>query len=102
MPPSEVHIGDQGTLFVVTLFKEDGTILNVSAATTLQMIFKPPTATHIIKTASMVTDGTDGKIQVVMGNDFAEAGNWTLQAHVIDGGNENYSSFSHFTVKENV
>lgn len=96
---ADIFVGDVGTEFTLTLFKEDGSICSLATAGTKEMYFKPPTGSTVIKTAAFVTDGTDGKIKVTMGNDFTLPGDWLVQAHIIDGGTENFSSTKTFTVK---
>ena len=99
---AEIHVGDVGTIFTITVYKEDGTICNLATASTKEIIFKPPTGASFAKAASFVTDGTDGKMRVTMGNEFTVAGDWQGEAHVIDGGIENYSSKFKFTVRDHL
>ena len=96
---ADIFVGDVGTQITLTLFKEDGSICDVSTAGTKEFIFKPPTGASFAKAVSFVTTGVDGQLRVTMGNDFTLAGDWQVQAHLIDGGTENYSSTKTFTVK---
>lgn len=84
----EVHEGDVGTIFRVTVrdTKKDGTtkVLDVSAATTLQLIFKKPNSTVVTQTATLTSDGTDGRIQyTTVSDDLTPIGTWEIQARVV-------------------
>ena len=60
----EVHYNDIGTVILVTIkdcVSGTATVLNVSAASTLELILQSPSGTSTTKTASFNTDGTDGK-----------------------------------------
>lgn len=78
----EIHVGDIGTVFEVTV-QESGTALNISTATVKQILLEPPSGTMLTKTAAFVTDGTDGKISytTILG-DLSEAGQWLLQVYL--------------------
>jgi len=83
MSKEEIHLGDIGTVFTVTL-KEDDTAVNVSTATTKQILFQDPSQSVTAKTAEFTTDGSDGKIYyTTVADDLDEAGTWQIQAKVI-------------------
>lgn len=78
-----VHVGDVGTTVEVTITKDDGTALNISAATEKKIRFK--SLTTIVKDAAFVTDGSDGKLKYVTitaDTVFARAGTWKVQGYV--------------------
>lgn len=78
----EIHVDDIGTNLVVTL-SDGGTAVNLSSATTKQIILLAPDGTKLTKTATFVTDGTDGKIKyATIAGDLTQEGEWKLQAHV--------------------
>lgn len=81
-----IHKGDIGIDFIVTLLKaSDNTPLDVSAATTLQLKFRAIGGTTKTQTASLVTDGKDGKIRYVTATaDDLDTGNinWEIQPFV--------------------
>ncbi|WP_299077914.1 hypothetical protein [uncultured Paraglaciecola sp.] len=50
---------DIGTDLQVT-FKEEGAIVDISAATAVEIELTKPDGTKVVRTASLLTDGTDG------------------------------------------
>lgn len=85
MAPNEIHKNDIGTVFEVTV--KDGTdIVDLSSATELELLFLKPNGTKLTKTASLVSDGTDGKMQyTTVSGDLNASGTWKLQGHVVFG-----------------
>lgn len=108
MAAPEIHVADIGTVFRITLL-DDVAIVDVSTATTMQIIFtKPATATIpfevVVKDAVHSTDGTDGIIQYVsILDDLDTAGDWKIQAFVtMPSGSEHSSDIGAFTVYANL
>lgn len=64
----EIRVGDEGTVFELTIYGDDG-VEDISLATVKNIIFRPPSGTPIVKPGAFTTDGTDGKLQYT-----AEAG----------------------------
>jgi hypothetical protein len=83
------NLGDIGTIFRKTIKDQDGVVVNISTATTKELIFTKPDGTQLTKTAVYTTDGTDGKIQyVAVAGDLDLEGKWGYHGHVIiPGGN---------------
>ena len=78
----EIHVGDIGTAFEVTL-KDCDVVVDVSTASVKQIIFKKPDKTVVTKTAVFKTDGTDGIIQyITILDDLDMKGTWYIQAKV--------------------
>ena len=76
------NVGDVGTS-IQLIVTENGVPVNVSTATLLQITFSKPDASIVVKTASFVTDGTDGNIKyVTVAGDLDQSGTWSLQADV--------------------
>lgn len=99
---NEIHKGDIGTAFQVTL-KDGSTTLDLSTATTKQLKFKKPAGTIVTKTASFITDGTDGAIEyVTVDGDLDEAGNWNIQAYIVIGSTAFHSDLGDFIVYPNL
>lgn len=101
---SPIFVGDIGTIFRVTITEciaGVDTPVDVSGASSLQFTFlKPDHTTALTKTAVNTTDGTDGKIQyTTISGDLDVAGIWQLQAKVVLGGSEFFSSIAPFEVK---
>jgi hypothetical protein len=103
MAANEIHVDDLGTKFVVTV-KDGATVINVSAATTKEIIFKKPSGTKLTTTASFETDGSDGVlIYTTTGTELDEAGTYKIQAHVVlSAGNDFHSDISTFKVYRNI
>lgn len=98
----EIHIDDIGTQFIVTI-KDDDVAVDLSTATTKQLIFRKPDGTKLTKNASFVTDGTDGKLKYVsVSGDLNEAGYWKLQAYIAIGSNAWKTNTTIFRVHPNL
>jgi len=100
MAANEIHVDDL-TTFRVTLV-DDGTAVNVSAATTKQLKFQGPDGTSYTKTASFYTDGSDGIIQWTATDGFLTVGNWLMQAYIVMSGWTGHSDIHKFTVYANL
>ena len=102
MAANEIHKGDIGTQFTVTV--PDGTtVVDISTASTKQLIFKKPGGTILTKSTSFVTDGTDGKMQYVsVDGDLSDDGVWKMQGKVIIGGNTFSTDITSFKVYRNL
>jgi hypothetical protein len=76
-----LQVNDIGTSLEVTVFDQDGVVLNLATASLLQIaLLKPDGVTEMTKTAALVTDGTDGKLHyVTVANDLDQAGHWKIQ-----------------------
>ena len=83
MAEGEIHEDDIGTVFEVTVQDESG-IVDISGATTKEIIFRKPDETVVTKTASFTSDGTDGKIRYsIIADDLNMVGKWSIQGKVI-------------------
>ena len=102
MAANEIHKGDIGTQFTVTV--QDGTtVVDISTASTKQLIFKKPGGTILTKRTSVDTDGTDGKMQYVsVDGDLSDDGVWKMQGKVIIGGNTFSTDITSFKVYRNL
>lgn len=95
---------DVGTIFKVKIVDCDtGDVIDISAATTLQITFKKPDKKTVTKTAAFSTDGSDGYLQyVVVDGDIDMVGIWNLQAYVAGVGFKNNSTVGTFVVDDNL
>lgn len=105
MAQDEIHVGDIGTSFVATI--QDGTsVIDISGATTIELIFEDPAGTSFTKTASFVTDGTDGKMEyvTVSDDDIIDAeGFWKIQGHVVFSATQEWKTdVQKFAVHQNI
>ena len=80
---TDITVGDIGTIVRMTI-KELGSVVDLSSATTKQLVFKKPSGTTVTKTAAFLTDGTDGIIEyTTQSGDIDVAGNWKVQANLV-------------------
>ena len=79
---SEIHYGDIGVNFNITVM--NGSVpLDVSNADNIYIILQKPDGSDLTKTASVVTDGTDGNIKyTTIAGDLDQIGTWQIQAKV--------------------
>lgn len=77
-----VRIGDEGTVFELEI-QDCGNSIDISSATSTQIIFIKPDNTEVVKTASFTTDGKNGKIQyIISSTDIDEIGTWQIKGKV--------------------
>jgi len=86
MAAEEIHIGDIGTVFEVTLLDGEA-IVPIGEATLMEIIFvKPDEAkTKVVNTAVLSGTGADGKMRYVitLASELDIKGNWKIQGRVI-------------------
>jgi hypothetical protein len=76
-------------------------VLDISAATTKEIKFLKPDSTLVTKSASFVTNGTDGYIQYVATSGFLDvAGWWRMSAYIIQSGTAFSTDYTTFKVYE--
>lgn len=98
-----IHQNDIGTQIKVCIKDCDSVVIDISLASTKQILLKKPSGTTLTKTANFVTDGTDGLIYYsVESGDLSEVGTWKIQGIVTIGGNTWHSSFESFRVYRNI
>jgi len=78
----EIHVGDIGTIFEITLQDCDA-VVDLTGASVMEIVFKKPDKTVVVKTAALKTDGTDGIIQyITVLDDLNLKGTWSIQGDV--------------------
>lgn len=96
----EIFKGD--TVDIDVQFKKaDGSgNLDISTATTTQIIFTAPArGDRVVKTASFVSDGTDGKLRYSLTTtDLPRSGPWRLQGYVVLASGQEYHTKEDFLV----
>ena len=99
---SEIHYGDIGVNFNITVM--NGTaVLNVSNANSINIIFQKPDGSDLIKTATLVTNGTDGNIRYTsVSGDLDQIGTWQIQARVNFGASVFSTDIQKFKVYRNI
>jgi len=102
----DIHKGDIGTVFEITMYDQAGEIVRLDTATSLKILWerqdRPKTTTQ--HTAELVTDGTDGKLQYVTTDaaDLDYVGKWKQQAYVEMPTGKWSSDFQTFKVIDNL
>ena len=103
MTVGEIHVGDIGTVLIHTIKDQDETVVDISSASNRQIIFNKPNGTAVVKTATLTTDGTDGKMQYTTASgDLNLEGVYTRQGKVTFGSNVWYSDIIKFKVYKNL
>ena len=102
MAKNEIHQDDVGTKFLVTIY-DDSSVVNVSGASTKQIIFKKPDGTKLTKSAAFNSDGTDGKIYyTAVTDDLDEIGTYEIQGKVVITDGTFYTDIQTFKVHRNL
>lgn len=79
----EIHKGNVGTVFRLTVTDHDGDVIDISSADTKKIVFKKPNGQLSVKDAEFVTDGSDGKLQyTTVDGDLDYAGWWSAWPRV--------------------
>lgn len=98
----KVFVGDVGTIFRAT-FKEDGSAIDISSATTKTISFEKPNGVMVTQTGVFFTDGTDGILQyTTVADDIDEGGMWRIQGFVDLGVWSGRSDIVNFKVYDNL
>jgi hypothetical protein len=99
---SEIHLNDVGTRFLATI-KDNGVVVNVSGAPLINFTFKKPDDSLSVKTATLYTNGTDGKIYYdTVTGDLNQAGLYKLQGKVTLVNGTFYTDIYTFQVYNNL
>ena len=98
----EIHKSDIGTKFLLTV-KDGTTAVDISGATTKQILFTKPSGEVVTQTAIFNSDGTDGKIYyITVADDIDETGLWQIQSKIIIAAGTFKSNIEEFRVYENL
>jgi len=91
------HVGDIGTPIIFTIYQTSGCVVDLSTSGSTLIYLINPSGSRIQKTASLVTDGKDGKMQyVIQSGDWNVSGQWKAQGWV------SLSNGSWYTNVENI
>ena len=102
MPANEIHLNDIGTQFVLTV-KDGSSAVDISGATTKQIIIQKPSGTKITASTTFSSDGVDGKMYyTTLADDLDEAGSYKLQGKVIISDGTFYTDITTFKVHRNL
>lgn len=81
--PAELHQNDIGTQFTFTLKDQNDSIVDISTAGVIKIIFKKPSCTILERNASLLNDGTDGVFYyITQTGDLDEIGTYNIQGYV--------------------
>jgi BppU N-terminal domain len=98
-----IQSNSTGTVFRRTLLKEDGSVLDLTGATTLELVFTRPNETTFTRTASVVGPATDGTIEYVgLNAEFDMVGPWRWQARAVIPSGEWWDEVFDFNVRPNL
>lgn len=99
-----MYKGDIGTHLDVTVTDAStNAAVNVSSATTLEYRLRKPDGSRITRTATFVTDGTNGQLRyTTIAGDIDQEGAWMLQAKVVYAAGTFFSAKVAFTVHDNL
>jgi hypothetical protein len=99
---SDIQENTVGLVIRLTI-KEKGQTQNLSTSTVKQIIIGKPDGTKLTKTASFMTDGTDGVIQyVTVLGDLTPAGTFSVQSYLEMPDFQGKSTISTFGVNANI
>ena len=102
MAANEIHVNDVGTQFLVTV-TDGSSAVDISSATTKELIIKKPSGTKLTKATAFSTDGTDGKMKYnIASDDLDEAGSYKLQGKVVISDGTFYTDIHTFKVHRNL
>lgn len=102
MAANEIHVDDVGTQFLLTIM-DGSAAVDISSASTKQIIIKKPSGTKMTKSATFSNDGSDGKIYYSsIADDLDETGSYKLQGKVIISDGTFYTDITTFKVHRNL
>lgn len=97
------QVGDTGIVLIVVIVDHYDEPINISTATSMKIKLQLPDGTTVDKTATFVTNGSDGQIQyVTQTGDLAEQGLYLVQGEVVLPGVEVSSKRGKLWVDVNV
>jgi hypothetical protein len=100
---AQIMVNDIGTIFQITVKDEDCGIVDLSTASTKQIIFRKPDGTLLTKSASFVNSGDDGKIKwVSVSGDLDLPGMYRVQAYIVIGSTQFRTNVGEFKVFNNI
>jgi hypothetical protein len=104
MAAKYIQAGAVGMAITLTVRDQDEAIVDLTTATTTQILLKPPQGFAITKTATVVSPSTSGQVRYVTeAGVLGVPGRWKAQAFVVlAGGNEYYSTTIDFVVGANL
>lgn len=109
MSVPDIHKNQVGCSLVVAFKDETGTVIDISAATTMEIYLVKPGGTVLTKTGEFETDGTDGLLRYVTTKtgspavyDLDTVGDWEIQGFAVIGTEEMPTKVNTFYVARNL
>jgi len=101
---TEVHVDDYGWMLSLSIRDDDGSLMDISYADLVEIIFTKPNNTgNIVRTAQFINDGTDGAIYyVIEEGDIDETGTWQIQVQIKGSTSELRSNIDKLKVYRNL
>lgn len=102
---AKIHVGNVGVAFQTTFVDENGTAIDISGASTKQIIAShPDRVTNVYWPGSFITNGVDGGLQYVTNSsgDLPIGGDWRFQGFAIVGTNKWTTDITTVTIYSNV
>lgn len=101
---TEIRLNDYGMNIDVIIKGTDDNVVNIGAASQIQLILVPPTdSPSLTVDMSLLTDGTDGAAYyIVQEGDFNIIGTWEVQIHIVFSSAEYHSSIGKIKVLRNI
>jgi hypothetical protein len=98
----EVRIGDIGTRFILVAWNQAAdAVLPINDADVLEIDFRKPDGSVVTKTASLVTDGTDGQFYYDSVEGFLDAaGAWSAEGYIEKPSWQGHTSRIKFSVAD--
>jgi len=99
----DIHVGDIGTIFEITV-QDAGVIMDISSATLMEIKLRKPDGSVSVYNATHTTDGTDGKMRyiVIADTEIDQYGRWGIQSRVVTPQGDWNSSIDTFDVAPNL
>lgn len=99
----EIHVGDVGSRFLMTIYNQQSGIVDLSEATSLTLVFRNSAGDVSNKTAELLTDGTDGVMYYqFQTGDIDIDGQWGCQGVLQFGAELLHTNIVDFTVYKNL
>jgi hypothetical protein len=103
MACTSVQKNNVGTVFRMTFKDCDAVVIDISSATTKELIFESADGARSAKAGVFATNGTDGVLDYTTEAAFLNiAGTWSIQGHVVIGAQDFYTDIQQFTVIDNL
>jgi len=98
-----IQLFDIGTVFRVTIVDSAGVVVDISSATTKEIVFMKSGGTVVRHAAVFTKDGTDGTMEyTAVSNDLDTAGKWKIQGRVVLQTGDWSSTIDSFYVVKNL